>query len=174
MSTIDTTVGKEIPGLDAVGDLSSFLESLSARLREPSAKERWYPGSSAAWVDIAALPYYRVPAASSMAELLEAALVRPAGIRLDFEDWLESFEAQRRTVRMHAEARSVSSSLRIALSGAISGGVLAVGCGLVALTLLNHAYRPNAYIALAVALGGGLLVTSVAVAIWERRWRAAR
>src|ERR1700761_9524622 len=108
MSTVDTTVGKEMPGLDTVGDLSLFLESLSVRLREPSARERWYPGSSAAWVDIAALPYYRVPAASSMSGLLEAALVRPAGIRLDFDDWLESFEAQRRTVRVRTGTRLVS------------------------------------------------------------------
>lgn len=154
-------------------DLPSLLDSLAERLHEPSTQERWYPGS-AAGTDTSMLPYYRVPTEGSVTDLLTAALVRPSGIRFDFDDWLESFEQRSRTARTQIEVRSVGRYLRVALAGGIAGGVLTLGCGLVTLTVSQSQYRPNPYVAFSVAFGGLLLVTSVTVAILERRWRATK
>ena len=70
--------------------------------------------------------------------------------------------------------RSVGRYLRVAVAGAIAGAVLAIGCVLVALTLVGDVRRPDPYLAFAVAFGGVLLVVSVTVAIVERRWRARK
>jgi hypothetical protein len=174
MSPPEATIERESWSPDTASDLSSLLANLSVRLHQPNIQERWYPGSSAIFSNVAALPYYRVPEASSISELLEAALVRPAGVRLDLDDWLEAFEAQRSATRSRAEAKSVARNLRVAFAGGIAGGVLAIGAGLVSLTLLNDAYKPNPYLSFSIGLGGIFLTISVGVAIIERRWRASR
>lgn len=160
-------------GQEPPSDLSALLESLAERLHEPSTQERWYPGS-AAGIDTSTLPYYRCPTGYSMTDLLAAALVRPAGISFDFEDWLEMFERSRQLAGLQLEARMAGRYLRLAGAGAIAGGVLALGCSLVALTVMRQIHRPNPYVAFAIAFGGLMLVVSVAVAIWERHWRATK
>jgi hypothetical protein len=159
--------------MNAPLDLAALLDGLAERLHEPDTQERWYPGS-AAGTDTSALPYYRVPSQENVTDLLAAALVRPSGIRFDFDDWLEVFESQVRDARTRTEVRSVGRYLRIALAGGVAGAIFAVGCVLVFLALIHRPDRPNPYIAVAVALGGLLLVTTVTVAIVERRWRTTR
>lgn len=58
---------------------------------------------------------------------------------------------------------------RAALAAAVAGATCAVGCLLATVAIIRTALRPNPYIALALAMGGLVLVLSTAIGLRNRR-----